>query len=168
MTRCSYFFSTLFLRTIEFDWFSAMDEKRFIIVDDSTPILRITKWKLEVAFGKDVIVLFAYDGQEAVELFQKLVCDGLHSTIVAILMDYHMPRCSGIQAISEIRDIEKKKELVCPVSIVGFSADLSTEVTNTMLDAGANYTLAKPTEKNALESLCKEIISKRSATTNAV
>jgi len=135
----------------------------FIVVDDCTMILRLTKRKLEVKFGKDVDVRFAVDGLEAIKMFYALLKSGEHSQIDAIIMDYHMPRCSGVQAINEIRNAEKEHNITNPVTIIGFSADVEEQTSRLLRESGADYVLPKPVDAGVLESLCTEILEKRTA-----
>jgi len=133
----------------------------FIVVDDAVSIVRLIKWKLEKEFGKEVGVIMIGDGKQAVETFQQLLLEGRHSSIDAILMDYHMPEMSGLDAITHIRSLEREHEIVHPVCIIGFSADISDEMNTMLLKGGANYLVAKPPEPGELEQLCAEIMKKK-------
>lgn len=129
----------------------------YIIADDAVPILRLMQWKLRVAFGKDTDVRLADDGDAAVEVFENLLHEGRQKDIVAILMDYHMPKRSGLEAIIAIRELEKAQGVDHPVGIIAFSADISDEMTDMMLSGGANYMLPKPPDPGDLEDLCREL-----------
>ena len=133
----------------------------FIVADDCISIVRLIKWKLEAAFGKEIGVVVAADGKEAVAAFEKLVKENRQSEIDAVLMDYHMPNMSGLDAISLIRALELEYGVEHPVSIIGFSADVSDEMNDMFMQGGANYLIEKPPEPGALEELCQDIINKR-------
>lgn len=133
----------------------------FIVVDDAVSIVRLIKWKLEKAFGKEIGVIMVGDGKQAVDTFNKLLSEGQHSLIDAILMDYHMPEMSGLDAITHIRSLEASQGIEHPVSIIGFSADISDEMNAMLLEGGANYLVTKPPEPGELEELCTEILRKR-------
>jgi CheY-like chemotaxis protein len=129
----------------------------YIIADDAVPILRLMQWKLRVAFGKDTDIRLAEDGDVAVEVFLQLQQEGRQEDIVAILMDYHMPKRSGLEAITAIRNLERVYRVEYPVGIIAFSADISDEMTDLMLSGGANYMLPKPPDPGDLEKLCREL-----------
>eukprot|EP01032_Pedospumella_encystans_P015806 gene15806-18057_t len=108
----------------------------FIVVDDAVSIVRLIKWKLEKEFGKEVGVTMIGDGKQAVDTFKQLLLEGRHSVIDAILMDYHMPEMSGLDAITHIRNLEREHEIEHPVPIIGFSADISDEMNAMLLEGG--------------------------------
>lgn len=135
--------------------------RMFLIVDDCVSILRLIKWKLQVAFGNDTDVQFAMDGEEAINTYCSLLKNGKSETVDAIVMDHHMPKCSGMDAIKYIRLQEAESGAVSPVNIIGFSADISDEMIAAMLSAGANFVLPKPPEADELENLCRKILVSR-------
>ena len=70
----------------------------------------------------------------------------------ALYLDLNMPRKNGFDCLTEIKQIEKLKQL--PVII--FSTSFDTEVVNLLHERGANYYIQKPAEF----SILKKIISK--------
>lgn len=133
----------------------------YIIVDDAVPILRLMKWRLQKAFGQDADIRQLDNGSKAIEEFRNIVSSGRHSDVVAVLMDYHMPECSGLDAIIAIRGIEKEHAITHPAGIIGFSADISEEMNEMMLGGGADIVLAKPPDPGALEDKCRELMERR-------
>lgn len=133
----------------------------FIVADDCISIVRLIKWKLEAAFGKEMGVIMAADGKEAVAAFENLLKEGRHSDIDAVLMDYHMPKMCGLDAINLIRALESEHVVEQPVSIIGFSADVSDEMNDMFMQGGANFLIEKPPEPGVLEEMCRDIIDKR-------
>lgn len=133
----------------------------FLIVDDCVSTLRLMKWKLQAAFGKDTEVILVHDGEEAMTYYMNLLQAGKSESVEVILMDHHMPKCSGMDAIKYIREQESKFHVHNAVSIIGFSADISDEMTADMLAAGANCVLPKPPEPGELERLCREVLQRR-------
>eukprot|EP01031_Cornospumella_fuschlensis_P024618 gene24618-29745_t len=143
----------------------------YIVVDDSNVNLRLTKRKIQLTLGNDVTVRTAVDGVEAIELYLDLLRTGKQSQVRGIFMDYHMPRCSGLEAIIEIR----KKELqhiqtltnsleddssmmtFTPCYIIAFTADLSETSRKELINAGANEVLAKPTPTGEMEAICNRL-----------
>jgi CheY-like chemotaxis protein len=127
-------------------------------VDDSTVNLRLTKRKIQLALGDGVIVRTAIDGLEGIAAFKTILKEGNHSLLKGIFMDYHMPKCSGIDAIIEIRRIEQQNiEILKPCYIAAFTADLSDVSRSQLIDAGANEVLAKPTPTGQLEEICSNL-----------
>ena len=96
----------------------------------------------------------AEDGFEAIDAFNALVTSDKHHLLKGILMDYHMPRCSGLEAIVAIRKIEKENPKLSPCHIIAFTADLSEESQKVLIGAGANEVMAKPTPGGLMEETC--------------
>lgn len=131
----------------------------FLVVDDSNVNLRIAKRKLFIAFGDSIDennIKFALDGIEATETYERLLAEDLQKNIAVILMDYHMPRRNGLEAIQDIRRIELAHSLK-PVLIIGFTADATETSTCTLLNAGANFVLSKPTPGKQMEDICMQV-----------
>lgn len=143
----------------------------YLVVDDSNVNLRLTKRKIQLTLGNEVTVRTAVDGIEAIELYLDLLKNGKQGNVRGIFMDYHMPRCSGLEAIIEIR----KKELqhiqtltnsseddssmmtFTPCYIIAFTADLSETSRKELINAGANEVLAKPTPSGEMEAICNRL-----------
>ena len=124
-------------------------------MDDSVVNLRLTKRKIELALGDGVVVQTAVDGLEGIAAFKAILNEGNHGLLKGVFMDYHMPRCSGIEAIIEIRRIEQQHSVTLePCYIAAFTADLSDTRRSQLIDAGANEVLAKPTPTGQLEEIC--------------
>jgi light-regulated signal transduction histidine kinase (bacteriophytochrome) len=132
----------------------------FLIVDDSKVNLRMTKRKIQLQF-EGVQVLTAEDGLEAVELYEKSLSQvNKDRHLAGIFMDYHMPKCSGLEAIIEIRKRESIMAHPDPVYIIAFTADLSDTSTRALTGAGANEVMAKPTPSGTVEATCSYLINK--------
>ena len=128
----------------------------FLVVDDSNVNLRLTKRKLLLAFGDSIDennIKFALDGIEATEIYERFISEGRQKNIAVVLMDYHMPRRNGLEAIQDIRRIESAHNLK-PVLIAGFTADVTETSNRTLLNAGANFVLPKPTPGRQMEDIC--------------
>ena len=126
----------------------------FMIVDDSKVNLRLAKYKMELSMDGAVEVLLAVDGFDAIEKYQGLIDSGRQPLLQGVLMDYHMPRCSGIEAILEMRRLEQVHGCK-PVYVVAFTADLSESSQRQLLEAGANEVMEKPTPDGELEAFCR-------------
>jgi DNA-binding NarL/FixJ family response regulator len=66
-----------------------------------------------------------------------------------------MPRKSGFECLSEIKQIDKLKNL--PVII--FSTSFNTEVVDLLYEKGAHYYIRKPGEYNELKKIISEVIA---------
>ncbi|WP_449419180.1 PAS domain S-box protein [Phormidium nigroviride] len=91
-------------------------------------------------------LLFAQDGQEAIEVAQRNCPD-------AILMDLWMPNMDGLQAIQLLRQNEKTKNI--PILIVTAVLRLEDEITVRPLSQGF---LRKPVSRSQLVSALKQIL----------
>lgn len=116
----------------------------FLISDNQVWVVRLTKWRLERLFGKNVNIITGYNGEDAIQLFDQIVRSGNHSRLQAVLVGCHMPVYTGIQAAEEIRNIERSNNISTPVQIIGTTADLNDEIHAKFLHAGANIVLEKP------------------------
>ncbi len=73
----------------------------------------------------------------------------------ALFLDMNMPRKSGFECLSEIKRIDKLKNL--PVII--FSTSFNTEVVDLLYQKGAQYYIRKPGEYNDLKKVILEVIT---------
>jgi CheY-like chemotaxis protein len=129
----------------------------FLVVDDSPIVLRITKRKLELYFGPRCRVDCAQNGLEAVDYVKNAMKLGTYSGISAIFMDHHMPVCTGLEAIRQIRVLEANQQLA-PAFIAVVTADVARSTTSDFIMGGADCLLAKPTPESVLEELATEAI----------
>jgi light-regulated signal transduction histidine kinase (bacteriophytochrome)/ActR/RegA family two-component response regulator len=129
----------------------------FLIVDDSKVNLRMTKRKIQLQF-QDIEVKTAEDGLEAITLYEENLAKKA-DPFTGIFMDYHMPKCSGLDAIVEIRKMERNFNVTRPVYIIAFTADLSETSTRALVAAGANEVMAKPTPSGTVEATCSYLIN---------
>jgi len=72
-----------------------------------------------------------------------------------IFLDLNMPRKSGFECLSEIKLIDKLKEL--PVII--FSTSLNMEVVDLLYQKGAHYYIRKPGEYDKLKKVILEAVT---------
>ncbi|MBD1558287.1 response regulator [Vibrio sp. S9_S30] len=112
-----------------------------LIVEDNPVNTMVTK-KFCYSLGHKVST--AKDGLEAVERLQE-------STYDIIIMDNHMPRLDGIEATQYIRN-----ELKLDTIIFGCTADVFQKAHDRFIDAGANYVLTKPLQKNSFNDALAE------------
>ncbi|MEK4029834.1 MULTISPECIES: response regulator [Bacillaceae] len=85
----------------------------------------------------------AADGQEAIECFEKEVFD-------LLLVDYMMPRMTGIEVIRKVRETSA-------VNIVMLTAKTQQKDLEEAKEAGANFFLPKPFSPLKLIELIEEL-----------
>lgn len=152
------------LQVMSFDTIEIVGRKKkitpfFLLVDDSMVNLRLTKRKLLMTLGDDSSIILATDGLEAIEKVKEMMNEDSYQRLHGILMDYHMPKCSGVEAIKAIRELEVKNGKK-GVHIIGFTGDITKDGITEMRKAGANETLPKPTPMGQLEGICLALVRK--------
>ena len=113
----------------------------------------------------------AEDGIEAIDTYKMLLNTNNQNLLCGIFMDYHMPRCSGLEAIKTIRQLEKSwnespsvqssAKYIKPCYIVGFTADLSDVSKEILMEAGSDEVMPKPTPHRLLEDTCVRLLNSR-------
>jgi len=134
----------------------------FMIVDDSLINLKLSKRKMLLTLGDSCTVVTAEDGLASIQMYQDYIENGKQSLLNGIFMDYHMPKCSGLEAIKEIRRLEQKHPELIPVYIVAFTADMSETSSRELIHAGANEVLPKPAATGQLEAICMRLACAKS------
>ncbi len=97
----------------------------------------------------------ASDGLEAVEMFKS-------SKFELILMDDSMPNMTGIEALKEIRDYERKHNLEA-TPIVALTANVMEDDKMKFFEAGADDFIAKPIDILEFNRIMERFLSKKSA-----
>lgn len=118
--------------------------KRILVVDDE----EVNAMFLEAVFqGTGIQVLFAKNGQEAVELTKNI------SGIDLILMDLKMPVMNGLKATQEIRKFNNKLPIIAQTALA------SEEDQQQCFLVGCNATITKPIEVQELMALVNKYLS---------
>ena len=86
----------------------------------------------------------AVDGYKALEAVQRQSFD-------LIIMDNHMPNLNGVETIKRIRN-----DLKLSTVIFAYTADVFKEAHDELIEAGANFILTKPLQKNSLEQALQQ------------
>ena len=111
-------------------------DNRILVVDDND----VNREMIQALFGEwGLKVHLASGGTQGVELALKLKPD-------LVLMDLHMPRVNGFDAVRRLRQHPRGKAL----TIVAFSADAFRKQQQDALEAGFNDFLTKPLEMQKL------------------
>ncbi|MCX6132931.1 MAG: response regulator [Ignavibacteriales bacterium] len=120
--------------------------ERILVVDDEESLRLSLKFKLKSA-GFDVDT--AIDGEEALEKLKAKPAD-------VVLLDINMPRMSGIEALTIIRQTYPHTEAIM---LTGF-ADFSTAIE--CLKIGAKDYLVKPVDTTELVTRLRSLVRSRS------
>lgn len=120
---------------------------KILVVDDEESLRLSMKFKLTSA---GFIVDIAGDGEEALEKLKSQSVD-------VILLDINMPRMSGIEALTLIRQEHPHTEVIM---LTGF-ADFSTAIE--CLKMGARDYLVKPVDTTELVTRLKSLLRSRSS-----
>lgn len=105
--------------------------KKILIVEDETPISEMIELFLT---GQGFEVIQAYDGLEAKEII------ATNSKIDLILLDWMLPKKSGIDLLKELKSSRKERHI--PVIMLSAKAELEDRLEG--LDSGADDYLPKP------------------------
>jgi adenylate cyclase len=105
---------------------------RVLVVDDDAASRRLLEVRLR---GMDCEVMMASDGEEALQMV-----DAFHPDV--ILLDYMMPKLSGIEVVRRLKEDERYKAI--PVILITARGSQEDKITG--LDAGADDYVVKPVE----------------------
>ena len=94
----------------------------------------------------------AWNGQEAVELFEK----SRPGEFDVILMDIMMPVMNGYEATKMIRSLDREDAKVIP--IIAMTANAFTEDRLRAKEAGMNEHIAKPVDANLLVKIIHKLV----------
>jgi CheY-like chemotaxis protein len=122
----------------------------FLLADDDIDDCVFFKDALE-DLPISATLITVHDGVQLMN-FLSAKSDNLPS---ALFLDLNMPRKSGFDCLSEIKQIDKLKNL--PVII--FSTSLNLEVVDLLYQKGAHYYIRKPGEYNELKKIILEAIT---------
>lgn len=119
--------------------------KKILFADDEEILRMLIMDTLE---DQDYLVDEAEDGQVAVDLIEKNDYD-------LIILDYMMPVFTGIEVIKIVRNNPKKANM----KIMMLSAKSQQFEQDKVLEAGANYFMAKPFSPMELLRKIEEILN---------
>ena len=119
-------------------------EGTILLVDDEKIVRTVLKMLMET-LGFTVIT--ASDGVEAVQLFREN-----QGEVVLVLMDMTMPRKNGIEAFSEMKELQPDVKVII---LSGHSAESSS---NEMMNLGICRVLQKPVTVSVLSIAIKDVL----------
>jgi len=120
---------------------NALKNMHILLCEDNELNVEIAKALLE---DQGVITDTAFNGQEAVELFQA----SAHGYYSAILMDIRMPVMDGYTAAMTIRSLGRPDAPKIP--IIAMTADVLADDVQKSADAGMNGHIAKPVDPDKM------------------
>jgi CheY-like chemotaxis protein len=120
---------------------SALLGKKILIAEDNDANILLMTSLMEI-WGIECGV--AVDGDEAVSMARAIAYD-------AVLMDIHMPKQNGINAVRKIREFSK-------VPVIAITASMSTVDLRGAMGAGVNDYIIKPVKSAHLFELLKKYI----------
>ena len=97
----------------------------------------------------------AYNGKDALDLFDKSLQDNSHGTYKIIFMDVNMPVMDGIESTKQIRLLEEDRN--DKAFIVGVTANMDTSIRKECLNEGMNLFKTKPFEYSDLKQVVNSV-----------
>jgi signal transduction histidine kinase/HPt (histidine-containing phosphotransfer) domain-containing protein len=122
--------------------------RRILLVEDAPENRMIVQAHLR-ATGCDVEI--AVDGEEAVEKWQQGEFD-------LVLMDLHLPRVDGVEAVRRIR-AEEVRTGRRPTTIVAVTADTEADQRDVCLEVGCDAHLGKPFSQEGLFRVMRRFLT---------
>ena len=120
-----------------------------LLAEDNELNMEIAEFMLQ---NDGVAVTKAWNGQEAVELFEK----SRYGEFDVILMDIMMPVMNGYEATKRIRSLGREDAKTIP--IIAMTANAFTEDRIRVKEAGMNEHIAKPVDAKSLVKVIHELV----------
>ena len=122
-----------------------------LLAEDNEMNMEIAEFVLQ---NEGAVVTKAWNGQEAVEIFEKSRPDEFD----VILMDIMMPVMNGYEAIKRIRSLDREDAKEIP--IIAMTANAFTEDRLKAKEAGMNEHIAKPVDAELLVKVIYEWVNR--------
>ena len=124
---------------------------RILLAEDNEMNMEIAEFVLQ---NEGAVVTKAWNGQEAVEIFEKSRPDEFD----VILMDIMMPVMNGYEATKRIRSLDREDAKEIP--IIAMTANAFTEDRLKAKEAGMNEHIAKPVDAELLVKVIYEWVNR--------
>ena len=121
-----------------------------LLAEDNELNMEIAEFMLQ---DEGAVVTKAWNGQEAVELFEK----SRSGKFDVILMDIMMPVMNGYEATKRIRSLDREDAKEVP--IIAMTANAFTEDRIRAKEAGMNEHVAKPVDGELLVKVIHKLVS---------
>ena len=125
---------------------------RILLVEDNELNMEIAEFMLE---DGGAVVLKAWNGKEAIEIFEK----SEPGEINMIMMDIMMPVMGGLEATRKIRTLDRPDAATIP--IVAMTANAFSDDIRRSREAGMNEHLSKPLEMEKIIRTAARYCGKR-------
>lgn len=126
-----------------------LEPVNLLLADDDDDDCQFFKEAIEVLPFKSTLKI-VNDGEQLMEL---LSAEGANLPDI-LFLDLNMPRKSGYECLSEIKSIDKLKNL----PVVVYSTSIGNDILNLLNDVGANFYIQKPGDFADLKTLILEAI----------
>ena len=127
----------------------SIKDLKILLVEDNELNMEIAEFVIQ---NEGASVTKAWNGQEAVEIFQKSRSDEFD----VILMDIMMPVMNGYEATKMIRSLDREDAKVIP--IIAMTANAFTEDRLRAKEAGMNEHIAKPFDAKLLVKIIHKLV----------
>jgi CheY-like chemotaxis protein len=124
---------------------NTMEVSCILVVDDSESDQFISQLMIE-SYDPNIVVLSAYDGQEALEMLASDECKP-----DLILLDINMPRMNGHEFLEEYSKKYDKQAVVMMLT----SSEQEADRERAMAYSCVKTYLIKPLDESQLEAICK-------------
>lgn len=130
---------------------TSLSGKSILVADDEEGIRDLFRFTLE-PLGVEVFT--ARDGWEALQTFQARSFD-------LVILDVHMPRMTGPEVLSRIREVRPTQKVL----VVSSSSDASHSFEQRVTEFGASECLYKPVELDELIGSIERALSEEGGVT---
>ena len=129
----------------------SIKDLKILLVEDNELNMEIAEFVIQ---NEGASVTKAWNGQEAVEIFQKSRSDEFD----VILMDIMMPVMNGYEAAKMIRTLDRDDAKTVP--IIAMTANAFTEDRLKSKESGMNEHIAKPIDAKLLVKVINELVKR--------
>lgn len=126
--------------------------KKILLVEDEVSLHDIIKLNLEI---EGFVVLSAFDGNQAVELFKS-------TSVSCVVLDIMMPYLDGFEVCKEIKSINQN----CPIIFLSARSDIEDKIKG--LEIGGDDYLTKPFHFKELLLRIEKLIERNSVDKNII
>ena len=130
----------------------SIKDLKILLVEDNELNMEIAEFVIQ---NEGASVTKAWNGQEAVEIFQKSRSDEFD----VILMDIMMPVMNGYEAAKMIRTLDRDDAKTVP--IIAMTANAFTEDRLKSKESGMNEHIAKPIDSKLLVKVISEFVENK-------
>jgi len=127
-------------------------KRAMLVVEDEQPIQELIGEYLK---DLNIDIYFASSGEEGVEMYKKLIKDGIKPIVI---MDLKLPGISGAEATRRIKEFDKNAE------IYAFTAWFRTKLAYDAMKAGAKAVIGRYVGFDGFRNIVSDIFSGKQIT----